>query len=259
MRKLLLSIVLLVTVNLAMGGDFSVTYTQGVYSAYASFVMSGSNLIITMENVANPANVTANPYILQGIFFDSTGTVTPNTSVPETAYLEPNQAVLQDVINREDASWYGDSHTDVGSEWAFRYISGGFVPVPYSPHYGIASAGFSGISPYGFGSGDIMDPTGYLWTGTGGTPPNGGDFGLVPEGFGGYTGGEGYTPLVMGPVHFVLTVPAGFDPSTAISNIVFAYGTGPEYFLVPEPGVVGSLSLLLAGLGLYLQRRKKAA
>jgi hypothetical protein len=43
MRKLLLSIGFLVTVNLATGTDLYVTYTQGLYSASASFVMSGSN------------------------------------------------------------------------------------------------------------------------------------------------------------------------------------------------------------------------
>jgi hypothetical protein len=252
MRKLLLSIGFLVTVNLATGTDLYVTYTQGLYSASASFVMSGSNLVITMENVANPANVTGNTYILSGIFFDSTGAVAPNLAEPQTAYIDD----ATNVKNRWDVSTYTPNSTDVGSQWAFKFLSGGFTPVPYSPHYGIASAGFSALGGgFSFGTGDIMDPAAYPWSGIG---PDGGDFGLVPVGFTGYgNANPSYSPLIMGPVHFVLSVPEGFDPATAISKIVFAYGTGPDYFLVPEPGVVGSLSLLLAGLGLYLQRRKK--
>jgi hypothetical protein len=168
-----------------------------------------------MENVANPANVTGNTYILSGIFFDSTGTVTPNLAVPQTAYVES----ATDVVNRWDATTFlTPGSTDVGSEWAFRYIAGGFVPVPYSPHYGIGSAGFSAISPYGFGAGDIMDPTAFVWNAPGGTPPDGGGFGLVPTGFTGYGGvSNSYTPFIVGPVHFVLSVPEGFDPATAIS------------------------------------------
>ena len=154
----------------------------------------------------------------------------------------------------------------VGGEWAYKS--------------GISFQGATqGISSSGlglFGPGDLFPGPNLA----GPDSPDGIQYGLLSAGDnpatgnGGITGSDG---LIKNSVVFTLSgLPAGFDPFTGISNVVFQYGTSltepnfpgtctsncsppppPPPIQAPEPASLAMLGGALLGFGL-LRRRKQA-
>src|SRR5215813_954956 len=96
--------------------------------------------------------------------------------------------------------------------------------------------------------------------------PDGLQYGITSAGDNLATGNSAVTggnALIKNSVIFTLSgLPAGFDPSTAISNVVFQYGTqltDPHFPgnppSVPEPATLGLVGIGLVGVGAMWRRK----
>ena len=139
----------------------------------------------------------------------------------------------------------------MGAEWG--YITN---PNGVTQHYGLSSAGY-GVGSYTFVSGATDQPHQ-------GTPPAGGDYGLVSAGYttagdnGGVTNNQ---PYVKNSVIFNL---GAYNGSLSnISNLRFQYGTAltdtnlPGTPPVPEPATWTMMLVGFAGIGVAMRRRRK--
>jgi len=146
----------------------------------------------------------------------------------------------------------GPTGTDVGAMWG--YITN---PSGVSQDYGLSSAGY-GAGTYTFAPGAADQPHQ-------GTPPAGGDYGIVSAGYtlagdnGGITNNQ---PYVKNSVVFDL---GAFNGSLSnINNIRFQYGTAltdanlPGTPPVPEPATWAMMLMGFAGIGATMRRRRRA-
>jgi hypothetical protein len=199
-------------------------------SASVEFSVSGTTLNVVLTNTS--ANDVMNPSdVLTAVFFDISG---PALS------LGRGSAVL----GAGSTVWFGPVGPGgvVGGEWAY---ANGLSGAPFSAQYGISSTGLNM-----FGPGDVF-PGGNL---EGPAEPDGLNYGLVSAGDNPATGNPpvtGALPLIHNQVVFELTgLPAGFDPSMAISNVTFQYGTmlSEPSIHTPAPGAATALILAIAGM-----------
>jgi hypothetical protein len=210
------------------------TIDNGNLGATVKFSASGGNLIVTLTNGAID-NPNRSAQILSAVYFDVAGD-------PD---LHPVSAVICATCSITAGGTTGPGGS-VGGEWGFKVVSDGGLEDG-------ASYGVSAVSLGGFGTKDLFGGTNL--SGTAG--PGGIDYGITTLGDQAYNDNSTLlgVPLVVNQVIFTLSgLPAGFDPSVAISNVNFNYGTTNSP--TPEP-----TSLALLGLGgataWIIRRRKK--
>src|SRR5205823_8651290 len=168
-------------------------------SASATFDIVGGNLLVTLTNTSG-VDVNDPAQVLHALFFDISGN-------PSLTYTSAN------ICGSCTFTAAGPTGTDVGAEWG--YITN---PSGVTQNYGLSSAGF-GAGSYVFVAGATDQPHQ-------GTPPAGGDYGLVSAGYttagdnGGVTNNQ---PYIKNGVIFDL---GAFNGSlSSISNLRFQYGT----------------------------------
>jgi len=150
---------------------------------------------------------------------------------------------------------------NLGDHWEYRFNAAGYGSTT-TDKYVIGAAGFTGI--IGAGNSNFNG-------GTGGATSGGLDYGIVGADyiFANANGGvQGAEPYEKTSVTFTLSgLPDGFDPSTAILDARFAYGTAPDSLLtsggctdcgqVPEPATLALFGSGLLGVGVLRRRRKR--
>ncbi len=222
----------LAAVSGAVASPITFSATFGSRAAQATFDTSGSDLVITLHNTSS-ADVFQPDQILTALFFDVSG---PALGLTRTSAVVPPGST----------TWFGttDPGGVVGGEWA--YVEQ-LVGAPLGAAYGISSTGL-GL----FGPGDVFPGSNLQ----GPASPGGLEYGLTSTADNTVTGNTPVTgsyALVQDTVVFTLSgLPGGFDPSQAIRNVVWQYGTSLTETRLPEPG---SLALLCAA-GLLVARRR---
>jgi hypothetical protein len=206
-------------------------------SASATFDIVGGNLQVTLTNTSG-VDINDPAQILHALFFDISGN-------PSLTYTSAN------ICGSCTFTAAGPAGTDVGAEWG--YIMN---PSGVSQNYGLSSAGY-GVGSYTFVSGATDQPHQ-------GTPPAGGDYGLVSAGYttsgdnGGVTNNQ---PYIKNSVIFNLGAYNG--SLSSVDNIRFQYGTAltnanlPGTPPVPEPATWAMMLIGFAGIGVAMRRRRK--
>jgi hypothetical protein len=217
---------------------------------------TSGNLIVTLTNTST-ADVVAPSDVLTAVFFNISGDPTLTGS---SALLNSGSTVLF-APSTPVSGTLSPSGPNVGGEWAYNPNVSSTDPDLTGTNQGISSAGF-GI----FGPGNRFNTSSNL---QGPDSPDGLQYGLTSAGDNPTTGNSpvtGGNALIKNSVVFTLSgLPAGFDPSTGISNVVFQYGTSlTEPSLqgtcincpqpIPEPASVLLLGSGLAGIG-WLRKR----
>jgi len=214
-------------------------------SASASFVVSGSNLVVTLTN-ASTDDVVMQADILTAVFFNVSGS--PLGLGSGSAIVPASSSVL-----------FGstDPGNVVGGEYAYgEGISGALMSGTNNTvnmNYGLSGVGFGVFGQPTFPGNNL----------NGQTAIDGLNFGLTSAGDDPATGQgmvTGGVPLVKNSVVFTLTgLPAGFDPSTSITGAFFQYGTAltptDPGFTGQSPAPAGALALGLGGLLASRRRR----
>lgn len=225
--------VVLAVGSFASANPITFTASQGNLAASATFDTSGTDLVVTLSNTSL-VDVLAPANVLTGLFFDVSGS--PLGLTPASAVVPAGSMVL-----------FGgtDPGGAVGGEWAYRAALAG---APHGAAYGISSSGFNL-----FGPPDVFPGTNL----NGPVSPNGLNYGITSVGDDPVTGNAAVTggePLIQYSVVFHLSgLPAGFDPSAAISNVSFQYGTDLSEPNIPAPG---SLACLAAAVLVAARRRR---
>jgi hypothetical protein len=223
----------------AAAGATAVNATQITFSAAqnnlaasVTFDTMGSNLVVTLENTS-AADVLAPADVLTAVFFDVAGgtlTLDPTTG---SAVLAPGSSV---------AFGASDPGGVVGGEWAY---ASGLSGAPHGAAYGISSSGFNLFGAANFPGSNLQGPVAV----------DGIQYGLTSLGdnlASGNAAVTGSNALIQNAVTFTIPgLPAGFDPSTVISNVSFQYGTDLSEPNIPEPA---SISLLAIGLLAFRRR-----
>ena len=239
MRRILVAAMAATAIGVATPAAAAVTFnaTNGSnLSAQATFDIVGGHLMVTLTNTSN-VDVNDPAQILHALFWDMTGN-------PSLTYTSAN------ICGTCSFTGAGPTGTDVGAEWG--YITN---PAGVTQMYGLSSAGY-GAGTYTFVSGATDQPHQ-------GTPPAGGDYGLVSAGYttagdnGGVTNNQ---PYVKNSVIFDM---GAFNGSlSGISNLRFQYGTdlantnltpGP----VPEASTWAMMLLGFGGIGVAMRRKRK--
>jgi hypothetical protein len=240
MRRTLMAAAAAAAIAVATPAAAAVTFnaTNGNnLSASATFDIVGGNLQVTLTNTSG-VDVNDPAQILHALFFDVSGN-------PSLTYTSAN------ICGSCTFTAAGPTGTDVGAEWG--YITN---PNGVTQHYGLSSAGY-GVGSYTFVSGATDQPHQ-------GTPPAGGDYGLVSAGYttagdnGGVTNNQ---PYVKNSVIFNL---GAYNGSLSnISNLRFQYGTAltdtnlPGTPPVPEPATWTMMLVGFAGIGVAMRRRRR--
>lgn len=218
-------------VTSANAAPLSLTVPHGTLEATAIFDVSGTDLILTLQN-STASDVLVPADVLTAIFFDLAGT--------------PSLTQVSATLHAGSAVHFGttDPGDVVGGEWAYR---GDLAGGTHGADFGIGSAGFSV-----FGPGDLFPGTNLQ----GPASPDGLQYGITSTGDDPLTGNTpvtGTNALIQDAVVFRLSgLPVGFDPSQDVINITFQYGTNLNEPNFPEPG---SAALLIT-LGVIGLRRR---
>ena len=227
----------------AWAANLTVTSSSGSRQAEVEFKMDGNVLCVTLRNTSTTDAVEPVD-MLSGVFFD---TASNPVLTPEWARVDAGSCL----IYPDDAGCSAPSNPDIGGEWAYhRYTSGS----PIGQNYGIGAVGLGF-----FGTADRFDAAQNI---AGQVAGGGGDFSLAPKGDNPTTGNGGLVqngPYIRYAAMFKFTAPAGFDPSTAIGNVLFQYGTSfgevSAVGDVPEPATLALIGGGLIGFGVVLRRR----
>jgi len=223
-------------------------------SASVTFDVSGNNLIVTLTNTSSADPSTANQ-ILTGVFFDIAGspTLTPLDAVIANFSggpgCEPNCSITN---GGTDAG--SSLPGEVSGEWAFRNKATGLA---YGAAYGISSVNLGNLfsnPSFNFPGDNIVNTTAV----------GGIDYGITTSSdpcvdpncsAGNDTGSIVWQPLISDSVVFSLSgLAALFDPSAAITNVTFNYGTG--LVPLPEPATLFLLGFGVAAVTLASRSRK---
>ena len=209
------------------------TGTSGDLAASVQFDMSGSNLVVTLRNTSS-ADVIEQPKILTSVFFEvSGGSLLSLTPATGSAVLAPGSTVL-----------FGstDPGNVVGGEWAYLEGIGG--QTPNGARYGISSSGFGIFGSASFPGSNLEGPSAV----------DGVQYGITSAGDNPATGQSAVTgdnALIQNGVVFTLPgLPANFDPSQRISNVLFQYGTAltptdPSVPGTPEPSALAIAAIAM--------------
>jgi PEP-CTERM motif len=254
MRQSVFAVGLLATLLLApaVAGAAPITFTgsQGSLAASVTFnALIGGNLQVTLTNTSS-ADVDAPAQVLTAVFFDIAGNL---SMTQESAILAGGSTVVYDADGQPTGGV-------VGGEWAYK---SGLAGTPDNETHGISSSGLGLFGPSNLFPGpDLEDPD----------SPDGVQYGLLSAGDNTGTGNTGITGsggLIKNSVIFTLSgLPDLFDPSTAITNVSFQYGTalGEPNFPGDPPGTPrevpqlpepATLTLLGAGLAVAAARLRK--
>ena len=215
-----------------------VTFTgsSGTLDASATFALTGTTLTVTLTNTS-PNDVLMPTDVLQAVFFNTSGTLTP-----VSASLNGSSVFYGSIVN------------NVGEGWS--YASGISA---HGENSGISAAGL-GV----FGAPNFFSPPV--------TPLDGTDYGILSAGDNPATGNSGVTghgPLIQDSVQFTLTTDGTFSLDDLGSSVVFQYGTGldepsfngpmrPGTPSAPEPMSLVVWSTLLGTFGTcYAFRRNR--
>jgi hypothetical protein len=207
-------------------------------SASATFDIVSGHLMVTLTNTSNE-DVNDPAQVLHALFWDMTGN-------PSLTYTSAN------ICGSCTFTSAGPTGTDVGGMWG--YITS---PSGVSQDYGLSSAGY-GAGTYTFAPGAADQPHQ-------GTPPAGGDYGIVSAGYttagdnGGITNNQ---PYIKNSVIFDL---GAFNGSlSSVDNIRFQYGTALTNTslpgtppAVPEPATWAMMLIGFAGVGISMRRRRR--
>lgn len=231
----------------------AVTASSGSREANIKFEMVGGQLWITLSNTSD-AGALYPTDMLGGAFFDIAN---DPILTPLWAKVDTGSCLLYPGDTGCSSPQPGPINTNqnIGGEWAYhRYTSGD----PISQDYGIGAVGLGF-----FGSADRFDTTQNLG---GQVAIGGGNFSLAPKGgipapaTGKINGGLIHNaPYIMSSAVFAFITPANFDPSSAIRNVRFQYGTSfSETSILADP-VPEPITMALIGGGLialgFLRRR----
>jgi hypothetical protein len=206
-----------------VAGPITFFGSSGNLKASVLFDTSGNNLIVTLTNTSM-ADVLVPSDVLTAVFFDITGNPTLTRIEAKLAPGRPT-----------------DPGGVVGGEWAYKT---GLAGEPPGTMQGISSVGLGPFGPADLFPGNDLQPP---------TSPDGLQYGITSAGDNPLTGNTpvtGTNALIQNSVIFTLGgLPANFDPSTAISNVKFQYGTNFSEPRIPGDPVPEPASLLLLGSG----------
>ena len=226
----------------AWATNLTVTGSLGSREAAVEFKMVDNVLYVTLQNTSMADAMTPTDMI-GGVFFD----VASNPVLtPEWARVDAGSCLIYPT----DPGCTAPADPNVGGEWAYHYNSS-------SHRYGIGAVGFGFFS-----ESDRFDTAQNLG---GQVAVGGGNFSLAPKGDNPATDNGGLDhngPYIRYGAAFTFTPPANFDPSAAISNVLFQYGTGFCELAIPGDSVPEPATMVLIGGGLialgFLRRRRAA-
>jgi hypothetical protein len=235
----------------AHAGPITFTGNSGSYAASAEFSVSGGNLLVKLTN-SSTADVLVPADVLTSVFFRIAGNP---ALTPVSALLTAGSSVI-----------FGpDGGGNVGGEWAY---ASGLAGAPGGANAGISSSGLGLFGSGNFNGVNLQGPIAV----------NGMQYGIVSAGDNSATGNEpvtGTNAFIKNSVEFTLSgLLPGFDPSVAISNVSFQYGTalleanvpgvpvvldgpGPGGNVLPVPGGLPLLGTAVLALG-FIRRRRPA-
>jgi hypothetical protein len=238
MKRFLLAAAAATAIGVSTPAAAATTFTAtngSNLSASATFDIVAGHLVVTLTNTST-VDVNQPAQILHALFWDMTGS-------PSLSYTSAN------ICATCSFTASGPTGTDVGGMWG--YITS---PSGVSQGYGLSSAGYT-IGSYTFAPGAADQPHQ-------GTPPAGGDYGIVSAGYttagdnGGVTNNQ---PYINNSVIFDM---GAFNGSlSSIGNVRFQYGTAltdPSLTpAVPEPATWAMMLLGFGAIGVSMRRRRR--